>query len=76
MATTVATPTCTGIANAAILALLKTAQLGNSGMMAANNAGGALDSGITSTLLCTSQDPAAGAVVDIGTNVALKFSRF
>jgi hypothetical protein len=76
MATTVATPTCTGIANAAILAALQTAQLGNSGMMASNAAGGAVDGGITSTLLCTSQDPAAGTVVDIGTNVALKFSRF
>jgi len=76
MPTTVAVPTCTGIANAAILTALRTAQLGNSGMMASNAAGGAMDSGITSTLLCTSQDPAAGVVVDVGTNVALKFSRF
>jgi len=76
MPTTVSVPTCTGIANAAILTALRTAQLGNSGMMASNAAGGALDSGITSTLLCTSQDPAAGVTVDIGTNVALKFSRF
>lgn len=73
---TVATPTCTGAANAAIMASLKTAGLGYSGMMASNAAGGSLDGGIYSTLLCTSQDPAAGIVVDLGTNVALKFGRF
>ena len=71
---TVATPTCTGIANAAIETALKTAGLGHSGMKAANAAGGAVDGGLTSTLLCTSQDPAAGVVVDLGTNVALKFA--
>jgi hypothetical protein len=71
---TVSVPTCTGIANAAIETALRTAGLGWSGMMGSNAAGGAPDSGITSTLLCTSQLPVAAAVVDIGTNVALKFT--
>jgi hypothetical protein len=74
MPTTVATPTCTGIAVAAIEAALKTAGLGYSGMMASKAAGGAVDGGLASTLLCTSQVPAAGVVVDLGTNVALKFT--
>jgi hypothetical protein len=74
MPTTVATPTCTGNAVAAIESALKTAGLGYSGMMASRAEGGALDSGIASTLLCVSQVPAAGVVVDLGTNVALKFT--
>jgi predicted GNAT family acetyltransferase len=71
---TVATPTCTGIAVAAIESALRTAGLGSSGMKASNAAGGAMDSGITSSLLCSAQNPAAGVVVDLGTNVALKFT--
>jgi hypothetical protein len=71
---TVAVPTCTGIAVGAIEAALRTAGLGFSGMMASNTAGGAMDGGITSTLLCISQNPAAGVVVDLGTNIALKFT--
>jgi hypothetical protein len=71
---TVATPTCTGIAAAAIEAALKTAGLGHSGMKASKSAGGAVDGGITSSLLCSAQSPAAGVVVDLGTNVALKFT--
>jgi hypothetical protein len=70
---TVATPTCTGIAVAAIESALRTAGLGSSGMKASNAAGGAMD-GITSSLLCSAQNPAAGVVVDLGTNVALKFT--
>jgi hypothetical protein len=72
--TTVATPTCTGIAIAAIETALKTAGLGWSGGKASNSAGGAMDSGITASLTCSAQDPAAGTVVDLGTNVALKFT--
>jgi hypothetical protein len=74
MPTTVATPTCTGIAVAAIESAIRTAGLGCSGLKASRAAGGALDSGIASTLLCSSQNPAAGTVVDLGTNVALKFT--
>jgi hypothetical protein len=72
--TTVATPTCTGLAVAAIETALRTAGLGHSGMKASRAEGGALDGGIASTLLCSSQSPTAGTVVDLGTNVALKFT--
>jgi hypothetical protein len=43
-------------------------------MKASRAAGGAVDGGIASSLLCSSQVPAAGTVVDLGTNVALKFT--
>jgi len=72
--TTVATPTFTSIAVAAIESAARTANVGVSGMMASNSAGGAVDGGITSSLTCSSQIPAAGVVVDLGTNVALKFT--